>query len=84
MRLPAGTTVVMRITYDNSADNPRNPNVPPRRVQRGPRSVDEMASLGLQLLTRDDADRARLDEAIARAWLERSPRPVDCPDRIGK
>jgi tetratricopeptide (TPR) repeat protein len=71
--LPAGTTVVMRYTYDNSADNKRNPHVPPRRVRHGQRSTDEMASLGLQVLVRDPADRARLDEAQARAWLARVP-----------
>src|SRR5712692_7643557 len=28
--LPAGTVLSMRFTYDNSADNPRNPSRPPR------------------------------------------------------
>ena len=33
--LPHGTTLAVRYTYDNSADNPRNPEQPPRRVQWG-------------------------------------------------
>lgn len=48
--LPAGTVVEMRITYDNSAANPHNPNTPPRRVLHGPDSTDEMGELWLQLL----------------------------------
>ncbi|MGB2655407.1 MAG: cytochrome c, partial [Candidatus Acidiferrum sp.] len=32
MDLPAGTKISMRFTYDNSADNIRNPNDPPIRV----------------------------------------------------
>ena len=39
--LPAGTTVNMRFSYDNSAANPRNPNSPPQRVTAGNRSSDE-------------------------------------------
>jgi len=35
MYLPKGTTLSMRYIYDNSADNPRNPNTPPRRVRGG-------------------------------------------------
>ena len=54
--LPAGTTISMEFTYDNSASNVRNPNVPPRRVVSGNRSSDEMGNLALQIepLSRDD------------------------------
>ena len=48
--LPKGATVEMRITYDNSEANPRNPNNPPKRVAAGPRSVDEMGHVWLQVL----------------------------------
>ncbi|MGD9901986.1 MAG: tetratricopeptide repeat protein [Vicinamibacterales bacterium] len=58
--LPRGTTVAMRYVYDNSADNPRNPQVPPARVRWGQRSFDEMGDLWFQLATGSDADRARL------------------------
>ncbi len=33
--LPRGTKLRLRLEYDNSADNPRNPHVPPRRVHFG-------------------------------------------------
>jgi Tfp pilus assembly protein PilF len=48
--LPKGTTVSMRYIYDNSADNPLNPNQPPARVKSGNRSSDEMCHLWLQVL----------------------------------
>ena len=49
--LPAGTRLTMQYTFDNSADNEDNPADPPVRVRAGPKSTDEMAELGLQLLT---------------------------------
>ena len=54
--LPRGTTVAVRITYDNSDHNPRNPNHPPQRVKWGPRSSDEMGALWLEVLPRHEED----------------------------
>ena len=59
--LPRGTVIEMRYTYDNSAGNPRNPQLPPRRVSWGQESTDEMGDLWLQVLTRDDRDLAILN-----------------------
>jgi tetratricopeptide (TPR) repeat protein/mono/diheme cytochrome c family protein len=60
VRLPRGTTLAMRFIYDNSTQNPRNPQQPPARVRWGQRSFDEMGDLWFQLATDSDADRARL------------------------
>jgi tetratricopeptide (TPR) repeat protein len=54
--LPKGTTVSMRYTYDNSADNPRNPHHPPARVVWGQNTADEMGDLWLQVIPRIAAD----------------------------
>jgi Flp pilus assembly protein TadD len=54
--LPRGTRLTMRYIYDNSDENADNPNDPPVRVQLGPRSTDEMAELGLQLMPGSPAD----------------------------
>jgi tetratricopeptide (TPR) repeat protein len=54
--LPRGTTLAMRYTYDNSADNLRNPERPPQRVLWGQWSKDEMGDLWIQVLTRNDPD----------------------------
>ncbi len=59
--LPAGTTLRMEYRFDNSADNVRNPDRPPRRVEWGWRSTDEMADVWIQVMTRSPEDRARFD-----------------------
>jgi len=51
--LPEGTKISMRFTYDNSIENIRNPNQPPKRAVAGNRGVDEMAHLWLQILPRE-------------------------------
>jgi hypothetical protein len=43
LKFPAGTTLSMEYTYDNSADNPRNPSTPPQHVKFGEQTKDEMA-----------------------------------------
>jgi Flp pilus assembly protein TadD/mono/diheme cytochrome c family protein len=74
--LPKGTTVAMRITYDNSASNPRNPNRPPKQVRTGPRSQDEMGHVWLQVLPQKESEedpRVILQEALMRRRLEKYP-----------
>ena len=63
--LPKGTRLAMRYTYDNSDDNPRNPDQPPRRVYWGQRSADEMGDLWIQVLTKNDRDLQLLDTQFA-------------------
>jgi Flp pilus assembly protein TadD len=62
--LPAGTAIVMRYRYDNSAENPRNPRRPPQRVTHGPGSLDEMGDLWLRVLPRAPADALTLATAF--------------------
>jgi hypothetical protein len=45
--LPAGTRLDVRIQYDNSKANPRNPSDPPMRVTFGEQSTNEMGSISL-------------------------------------
>jgi mono/diheme cytochrome c family protein len=71
--LPKGTRVDVTITYDNSADNPRNPCNPPRRVRFGLQSYDEMGTVSFQTMTTTDADEKALDDfhaAIAKAVVK--------------
>ena len=65
VRLPAGTLLRMRYTYDNSAANPRNPHSPPQEIDYGPQSADEMAELWFQVRADDAAAAAQLNEAYA-------------------
>lgn len=93
--LPRGTVLSMRMTYDNSADNPRNPNRPPKRVTYGPQTSDEMAELWFQVvpsrredlapLARDFAHK-RLSLVIERLHhlLSDAPNDADVHFRLGK
>ncbi len=50
VQLPAGTTLAVDIHYDNSAENPRNPSRPPKRVTLGEKSTDEMGNVTYQVV----------------------------------
>lgn len=79
VRLPAGTTVSMRIRYDNTSANPANVNVPPKRVKAGNRSEDEMGHVWLQVLPdqspagKDEDPRLILQLALMRRRIEKYP-----------
>jgi Flp pilus assembly protein TadD len=64
--LPKGTRLQMEYTYDNSAGNPRNPELPPARVFWGQRSKDEMGDLWFQLLAANEPDRQQLAAEVTR------------------
>lgn len=53
MFLPRGTTLAIHYVYDNTSNNPLNPNDPPKRVVHGFESSDEMAELLLQVLPKE-------------------------------
>jgi cytochrome c553 len=72
--LPKGAVISMRFHYDNSAENVRNPNQPPREVRGGDQSTDEMGHLWLELLPRGAGDRRiELQQAVMRHRLEKYP-----------
>ncbi len=54
--LPKGTRLDGEYTYDNSAANIKNPNSPPKRVKWGEQSTDEMGSLILMVMPKDQAN----------------------------
>jgi len=76
--LPKGTRIEMRVVYDNSEANPRNPNHPPKLVKTGNRSEDEMGHVWLQVLPKGpgaggEDPRLELQEAPMRRRLEKYP-----------
>jgi len=74
--LPSGTALKMRIAYDNSAGNARNPIRPLQRVRAGNRSEDEMGHVWFQVLpasgTADDP-RLLLQQALMKRRIEKYP-----------
>jgi tetratricopeptide (TPR) repeat protein/mono/diheme cytochrome c family protein len=88
VRLPKGTTISLRYSYDNSEQNPLNPNHPPVRVVGGNRSSDEMCHLWLQVLpvNFDPAQgdpRMELQEALARHNVEKNPSDFEAHYNLG-
>ncbi|MBN8248413.1 MAG: tetratricopeptide repeat protein [Verrucomicrobia bacterium] len=63
LSLPKGTRLQMRYVFDNSTNNPFNPNHPPRRVRYGVETQDEMAELWFQMLPANAAGLASLRHA---------------------
>lgn len=56
--LPAGTRLESRVVWDNSAESPANPIVPPVRVRWGFESLDEMGSIDLFVIPEGDRKQA--------------------------
>ncbi len=70
--LPAGATLSMEVVYDNSDDNPHNPNHPPRRVRSGEKSTDEMGNITFEVVAREKGGDAKLRVAKYTRWLAAS------------
>jgi tetratricopeptide (TPR) repeat protein len=82
--LPKGSVISMRYHYDNSDANVRNPNHPPKRVQAGNQTTDEMGHLWLEVLPRGASDRRReLQEAVMRHRLDKNPGDFEASLNLG-
>ena len=93
--LPKGTTIYMEFSYDNSTNNVRNPQQPPRRVRYGLQSTDEMGELWFQVLAGSTTDltvltrgnnQRLLRDAIAyhEHRLRNNPRDVEAHTELGR
>lgn len=69
LALPKGTRIDLYARYDNSADNPFNPNQPPRRVRYGEQTTDEMCFCFLLFVTEDRASREAIRRATWRSFI---------------
>ncbi|HZF37229.1 MAG TPA: cytochrome c [Blastocatellia bacterium] len=78
--LPKGSRLDVKITYDNSANNPRNPASPPKRVRWGEGSNDEMGSMSLTVVAANEADMPQLQQAyrqhVRSAFVNRAGSPL--------
>jgi hypothetical protein len=86
IKLPKGTRVELEYTYDNSANNPRNPSSPPVRVHWGEQTKDEMALAFLSVVLPSPADEAAFQRAIGvemiSEFFESSSNMDDLPQEI--
>lgn len=62
--LPKGTRIDVKIGWDNSTDNPRNPKNPPRRVKWGLQSQEEMGGIALAGTTKSKEDEETLTKFL--------------------
>ena len=94
LHVPAGASLVMRVTYDNTSDNVQNPFSPPRRVHWGQETVDEMGDFWVQVVTRSREEQAALELDFGRKLLvedvighegvlEREPANSDVHESLG-
>lgn len=59
--LVQGTKISVDITYDNSAENPENPFSPPKAISWGRESTDEMGSITMLAIAKDESERPVLE-----------------------
>ena len=82
--IPKDSVVTMRIHYDNSTDNVRNPNNPPKRVTGGADAASEMSHFWLQVLPVTEGDhRAELQESVSAQELQKYPDDFTANFRMG-
>ena len=67
--LPKGTRLVMHYQYDNSTNNLRNLNQPPKPVRHGLQTTDEMAGLVFQAVARNAEDRSILAKDYSKYFV---------------
>jgi hypothetical protein len=86
VKLPKGTRVELEYTYDNSADNPRNPASPPVRVRFGEQTTDEMALVFLAVALAPGANARVFQQSLILEYvdkfLEQGENIADIPPEI--
>jgi tetratricopeptide (TPR) repeat protein len=94
VHLPAGTTLQLAFTYDNSTNNLHNSGHPLQRVVYGPKSSDEMCELWFQLVPQQRTDLPVLKQAYdahvrdlfaaaARHRIQVNPADADAYNELG-
>ena len=84
VHLPAGSRIDVWFAFDNSDNNPANPNAPAAPVKWGWQTTDEMAEIWMTIVHDDWADRDALVKASWGPWIrpaESSEPPPPAPDQ---
>ncbi|MEM7048158.1 MAG: redoxin domain-containing protein [Acidobacteriota bacterium] len=66
--IPAGSRIEASFRFDNSRQNPANPNSPPKTAKWGWGSDEEMAEIYLTIISDDPQATAELHRAARRSW----------------
>lgn len=74
VKLPKGTKIDAVLNYDNSPDNPRNPNQPPKRIRWGIESTDEMGTVAFMMVPTQEKDAALLAKTVREHALSKAPK----------
>ncbi len=74
--LPKGSRVDVLFRFDNSKDNPSNPNVPPKDVSWGWNSEDEMCDFFLTVVARSQKQNGLIARAASQSWRRFANPPV--------
>jgi len=89
-KIPAGSIFYAECTYDNTANNPYNPNSPPQNMSWGENTSDEMFYFILQLLPYQAGDEnIALGNSLSTPYYQPSPDkllkvfPNPASDRLG-
>ena len=83
-KITAGSKIHAFVTYDNTADNPLNPNIPPREMSWGEKTTDEMLMVAMQYVPYQPGDEnialapnaSDLDPAVAAGSSIQGPLPA--------
>lgn len=70
VKLPKDTVIDVEIIYNNSAENPANPNNPPKRIRWGEQSTDEMGSISFGAVAAKESDVPALRTAIRNQMID--------------
>jgi len=74
IRLPAGSVIDMKYSFNNSTSNIRNPFSPPQRILQGKQTNDEMGDLWFQMVPVNRANRRLVQNAVNKhqaMWIYR-------------
>ena len=75
--LPEGTRIEVELAYDNSAENPRNPSHPPKRVRDGWKPTDEMGVVFLFMVPEERGGQEKLQQAAVQEIQQRHQRAIE-------
>jgi len=68
VKLPKGSVIHCEATYDNTEDNPHNPNSPPKLVTWGEETTDEMCLVSILLITDTREDLIKIVNMRQAKW----------------